>query len=521
MSFDALFFELAEKIALAAILLVGYSQLSVATRLGPWGRQVLFGGVVGAIAIVEMMNPIHLAPGRIFDARATMVSLAGFFGGPVAAAISFSVAAAYRIWLGGIGASSGVVALAAAAVLSVAFRFFVAARRAQIGYQHLPILALLAAIGSIAGLLTIPSDDRFPLLSSVAVPLVVGTFAGTCLLGVLLLRQHRIREMERELAESEKRYRSLAETAMDLVMRCTPDGKRFYVSPASVKVLGFEPGELIGGALFDDAHPDDLERLRAAMPASDNGEHSLITYRARRKDGMYVWVELAQRMILDPATGAPIEIICAARDVSQRKAAEEELASKNAILEAVLRTIPDGIHVFAADLQMIAYNDNLFSVLDVEREQVLGAADPSRELFRIFAERGDYGPGDVETLVEERSAMFKEHIVRQFERRLATGKWLECRVQPMPEGGSVIVSRDVTDRKAYEFQLEDNRARLEEQAAALASAADRLDLARIDAEQARERAETANRIKSAFLANMSHEIRSPMHGIIGMVDLLC
>jgi two-component system, sensor histidine kinase and response regulator len=38
--------------------------------------------------------------------------------------------------------------------------------------------------------------------------------------------------------------------------------------------------------------------------------------------------------------------------------------------------------------------------------------------------------------------------------------------------------------------------------------------------QAREEAESANRMKSAFLANMSHEIRTPMNGVLGMVTLL-
>jgi signal transduction histidine kinase/DNA-binding response OmpR family regulator len=41
----------------------------------------------------------------------------------------------------------------------------------------------------------------------------------------------------------------------------------------------------------------------------------------------------------------------------------------------------------------------------------------------------------------------------------------------------------------------------------------------IEAMQARENAETANKAKSEFLANMSHEIRTPMNGVLGMLEL--
>ena len=283
----------------------------------------------------------------------------------------------------------------------------------------------------------------------------------------------------------------------------------------------------------------DLNTFRASGP--DEVER-LLTYH-RSEDGRFViavalpmasvladWQRDTQRnMEIAGAVGLVILLLGVAlwRQYRRSEAATREAAAaaaatleKNAILTTILQNLPDGIRVLDRDLKLVAWNNVVFDVLAVDRETVLSAPDPGRTMRRLIAERGDLGRMGTEKLLVREENRIRAGKPIRFERQQVSGKWIEVRAHPMPDGGEVAIVRDISERKQREMEVEEARQRLERQAADLIAASGELTAARAEAEAARAHAEAANQAKSEFLANMSHEIRTPMNGVLGMASLL-
>src|SRR5262249_16432292 len=130
----------------------------------------------------------------------------------------------------------------------------------------------------------------------------------------------------RAIADSELRYRLLAENATDFICRHQLDGAFLFVSPACKPLLGYEPDDLLGRSPYEFIHPDHIPVVRAshdrvlAAPITD-----LIVYRFRRRDGSYIWFESTSKVVRDPETDTPWEIVTVSRDISRRKQIEEGL----------------------------------------------------------------------------------------------------------------------------------------------------------------------------------------------------
>jgi len=178
------------------------------------------------------------------------------------------------------------------------------------------------------------------------------------------------------------------------------------------------------------------------------------------------------------------------RVLDQLREREGELAARSNVLRATLENIDQGLLAVDGDLKMVAWNQRFVDLMKLPP----GIARPDStfaEFIRFNAERGEYGPGDIDQIVEERVARARLGHHDRFDRRRIDGTFVEVRRNQTPDGGFVTTYTDVTDLK-----------RVEE-----------------EARRAGEAAHAASQAKSEFLANMSHEIRTPMNAIIGLSEL--
>jgi two-component system, sporulation sensor kinase A len=147
---------------------------------------------------------------------------------------------------------------------------------------------------------------------------------------------------EEELKQIEELHQLISEHSQDIIIRCTPEGMIRYISPSVCYLLGYQPEELIGKYCFDFWHPEDLEH----WVNQDSHDYRLIIYRARHKNGGYVWFE-AQCKMVRSALGDVEQLIASSRDITERKKAESLLQESEQRHKSLVKYTPAGI--FAID----------------------------------------------------------------------------------------------------------------------------------------------------------------------------
>ncbi|KAK0360022.1 hypothetical protein LTR94_028958, partial [Friedmanniomyces endolithicus] len=136
------------------------------------------------------------------------------------------------------------------------------------------------------------------------------------------------------LARSHARFKLLADNAADVIARIQLDGRSNYISPAAEHLLGYKPHEMAGRTAESFVHPDDRAMLAETFAQMARGRGSAtLEHRLLHRDGRVIWGETRMRLVRDEA-GKPLETVVVIRNISRRKALEEQLELAKAEAEA-------------------------------------------------------------------------------------------------------------------------------------------------------------------------------------------
>ncbi len=288
--------------------------------------------------------------------------------------------------------------------------------------------------------------------------------------------------------------------APDLLCITDHEGRFVELNPAWGATLGYHIEDMRGRKCTDFVHPEDrtatAERLvRVARGAQDN-----FVNRYRHADGSYRWFEWHSSRQGNVIYGA-------ARDVSERKAAEQALRESEERFRAAIEAIPIAIVAYDGDRLVLA-NAAATRLTGFSNDEILAPEFPQRVI----------GADSIDELVARSAARLRGEPVAStytfsLTRKDGQARTFEASTTIVSLGGrqlEFVAASDVTERNRYEQRLRQVNEELEERVALRTAA-----LA-----EAKERAEAADQAKSALLSRASHELRTPLNSILGFAQLL-
>jgi PAS domain S-box-containing protein len=155
------------------------------------------------------------------------------------------------------------------------------------------------------------------------------------------------------VAESERRYRDLANAMPQIVWSARPDGTFDYFNDRWYDFTGIARGTPSGWDPI--LHPDDVERTRATWKASlESGQPYDVEYRFRDRSGAYCW-HLCRALPARDANGAIVRWYGTCTDVEELKRAQGELSERETVLQqqnVLLQTLLDVSEVMSAELDV-------------------------------------------------------------------------------------------------------------------------------------------------------------------------
>ena len=261
---------------------------------------------------------------------------------------------------------------------------------------------------------------------------------------------------EAALEESRRTHAAVLEAALDCFVSIDEDGRIIEFNPAAERTFGYTLAEVRGRELHEllippalrDVHVAGMKRYLATGVSRILGRR--LELAALRKDGTTIPVELvvvATRHEDRPAFMAYM------RDLGEQKRTEAALRASEARFLAAAASIPDGLVILDHEDRIVFYNSRHPEMLPPALRDGLATGIRFQDWIRDGLARGPVYHPDMGAEYGERRLSSRSDALSEREHKHIDGRWVRIREAPMPDGGRVILTTDITERREAEARF--------------------------------------------------------------------
>jgi PAS domain S-box-containing protein len=177
------------------------------------------------------------------------------------------------------------------------------------------------------------------------------------------------KKSEQILIENEEKFRLIVQFLTDIIWIIDKKTNILYESPSSYKILGYEPGFLIGKKGMDMVHPEDLNLVNRDLEEVFRKQNDFIPtiFRIKHANGSWVLLEVIANNMLDhPAIKG---IIITGRDITERKQVEKALKISEAKFRNIFNNSIDAIVIVASNYRFLEVNDVFLKITGYSLEE--------------------------------------------------------------------------------------------------------------------------------------------------------
>jgi len=252
---------------------------------------------------------------------------------------------------------------------------------------------------------------------------------------------------EQTLRESEERYRYVVENIEDFI--CTHDlkGNLLFVSSGPARLLGLDPADIVGTNLRSYLAPevrDQFDNMLAAVRKDGRASGLMLVQSSSGEKRLWEY-----RNTLHTGTDGEPTVIGIARDVTERRRAEQALRESQERYQELFNESKDGVYITALDGQLLDANQAFCEILGYARDDVVG-----QDIRFTYV-----NPSDRDRFVQaiEESGFLKDYPLAL---RRRDGREVNCLLTSSvrrARDGAVIgyhgILRDITEQRNLQNQL--------------------------------------------------------------------